>query len=81
LPRRLAYDLPDKLHDVHRFISEGEDFGQLVNSQEEMAARIIDLSTDNTKRLQLAKRGRNVVEEKWTWVKVDERYKELIKAS
>jgi hypothetical protein len=59
----------DKLHEVHRFICEGDDFGQRVNSREEMAAGIIDLSTDDTKRLQLAKRGRNVVEEKWTWEK------------
>jgi len=61
--------LPDKLHDVHRFIFEGEDFGQLVNSQEEMAARIIDLLTDDTKRLQPARSGCNAVEGKWTWAK------------
>jgi len=45
-----------------------------------MAARIIELLTDNTKRLQLARSGRRVVEEKWTWVKVGEKYKELIRA-
>jgi len=46
-----------------------------------MAARIIDLLTDDTKRLQLAKSGCNVVEEKWTWAKVGEKYEELIQAS
>ena len=81
MPPRPAYDLPDKLHDAHSLVFEGEDFGYLVNSQEEMAARIIDLLTDDTKRLQLAKSGCNVVEEKWTWAKVGEKYEELIQAS
>lgn len=63
---------------AHRFIFQGEDVGYLVKSHEEMAERIIDLLTDETKRLQLAKNGRRLVEEKWTWAKVSEKYKELI---
>ena len=66
--------------DAHRFVFQGEDVGYLVNSQEDMAARIIDLLTDDTKRLQLAKSGRKVVEEKWTWAKIREKYRELIQA-
>jgi len=45
-----------------------------------LAARIIDLLTDDTKRLQLARSGCDVVEEEWTWVKLGEKYKELIQA-
>jgi glycosyltransferase involved in cell wall biosynthesis len=65
---------------AHRFVFQGNGVGYLVNNQEEMAARIIDLLTDETKRLQLAKIGRKLVEEKWTWAKVGEKYKELIQA-
>ncbi len=64
--------------DAHRFVFQGNDVGYLVNNQEEMAASIINLLTDETRRLQLAKSGRKLVEEKWTWAKVGEKYKELI---
>lgn len=63
---------------AHRFIFQGEDVGYLVKSYEEMAERIIDLLTDEAKRLKLAKNGRRLVEKKWTWAKVSEKYKELI---
>jgi glycosyltransferase involved in cell wall biosynthesis len=43
-----------------------------------MAARIVSLLGDEAKRLQLAKNGRNLVEEKWTWAGVSEKYRELI---
>lgn len=66
--------------DAHNFVFQGEHVGYLVNSQEEMAARIIDLLTDDIKRLQLAQNGRKLVEDKWTWTKVGEKYRELIQA-
>ena len=63
---------------AHSFIFQGEDVGYLVGSTEEMAMRIIDLLTNETLRLKLAKDGRRLVEEKWTWENVSQRYRELI---
>jgi len=66
--------------DAHRFIFQGEDVGYLVNCHEDMATRVIDLLTNETRRLQLARNGRKLVEEKWTWARVGEKYRELIQA-
>jgi glycosyltransferase involved in cell wall biosynthesis len=64
----------------HRFIFQGERVGYLARNGEEMAARIIDLLTNETERLCLAKNGRKLVEEKWTWTNVAQRYRESIEA-
>lgn len=64
----------------HKHIFQGEDVGYLVNNTEEMVASIVDLLTNETKRLQLAQAGRKLVEERWTWTKVGEKYRELIQA-
>ncbi len=64
--------------DAHRFVFQDREVGYLVNSSEEMAARVVDLLTNETRRLELARNGRKLVEEKWTWTKVSEKYKELI---
>ena len=62
----------------HRFIFQGEDAGCLVTNEEEMAARTIDLLTNETERIRLARNGRRLVEEKWTWAKVGRRYREIV---
>ncbi len=64
--------------DAHRLIFQGEDVGYLVNCHEDMATTVIDLLTDESRRLQLARNGRKLVEEKWTWARVGEKYRELI---
>jgi glycosyltransferase involved in cell wall biosynthesis len=66
--------------DAHRFIFQGEDVGYLVNRLEDMAARAVDLLTNRTRRLQLARNGRKLVEGKWTWAKVGDKYRELIQS-
>ncbi len=66
--------------DAHRFIFQGEDVGYLVNCHEDMAATVIDLLANESRRLQLARNGRKLVEEKWTWARVGEKYRELIQA-
>lgn len=64
--------------DAHRFIFQGEDVGYLVKCHEDMATRVIDLLTNETRRLELARNGRKLVEDKWTWAKVGQKYRELI---
>jgi glycosyltransferase involved in cell wall biosynthesis len=66
--------------DAHRLIFQGEDVGYLANCHEDMAARAVALLTNETRRLKLARNGRRLVEEKWTWARVGERYRELIQA-
>jgi glycosyltransferase involved in cell wall biosynthesis len=63
---------------AHRFIFQGKPVGYLVRNEEEMAARIIDLLGDEPERLRLARNGRRLVEEKWTWPRVGEKYRQLI---
>jgi glycosyltransferase involved in cell wall biosynthesis len=63
---------------AHRFVSQDEDVGYFVHSNEEMAARIIDLLNNESRRLQLARNGRKLVERKWTWTGVSEKYRELL---
>jgi glycosyltransferase involved in cell wall biosynthesis len=64
--------------DAHRLIFQGEDVGYLVNCHEDMARTVIGLLTDERRRLQFARNGRKLVEERWTWAKVGEKYRELI---
>ena len=64
--------------EAHRFIFQGEDIGYLAKSKQEMAERIVDLLIDENKRLRLARDGRRLVEQKWTWAKVSEKYREAI---
>lgn len=63
---------------AHRFVFQDELVGYLVRNNEEMATRIIELLTNEPKRLQLAQNGRNLVERKWTWARVGEKYRELL---
>ena len=63
----------------HRMIFQDEDVGYLVSSVEEMSERIIELLTNEPRRQQLARDGRNLVERKWTWRMVGEQYRELLK--
>ena len=62
----------------HEFILQGQDAGYLVDSVEEMAVKIADLLTHEARRSELARNGRKLVEEKWTWVKVSEKYRKLV---
>ena len=63
---------------AHRFVFQDENVGYLVRNNEEMATRIVELLTNEPKRLQLAKNGHNLVERKWTWAKVSEKYRKLL---
>ena len=64
---------------AHRLIFQGEDVGYLVSGVEEMAARLVELLANEPKRQQLARNGRKLVERRWTWRMVGEKYRELIK--
>ena len=63
---------------AHRFIFQDENVGYLARNNEEMAASIVELLTNEPKRLQLAQNARNLVERKWTWAGVGEKYRELL---
>ena len=60
----------------HRFVFQDDNVGYLVKSTEEMATKIADLLNSETERLRLATNGRRLVEQRWTWAKVAQRYKE-----
>jgi len=62
----------------HRFVFQDDNVGHLVRSTEEMAAKVIDLLSNETERLRLATNGRRLVEQKWTWAKVAQRYRQFI---
>ena len=64
---------------AHNFVFQGENVGFLVNGKEEMIERIISLFREESLRAELARNGRKLVEEKWTWKRVAERYEELLK--
>jgi len=64
---------------AHRFVFQGREVGYLVGSVEEMAERVVDLLTDEKKRSALAREGRRLVEERWTWRRVGDRYRELLR--
>lgn len=63
---------------AHQFVFQDEDVGYLVHNNNEMAARIIDLLTNDPERLRLARNGRKLVEKRWTWTIVSEKYRELL---
>ena len=65
---------------AHRFVFQDANVGYLVHNNEEMAARIVELFTNEPKRLQLAQNGRELVKRKWTWARVGEKYRELLQA-
>jgi glycosyltransferase involved in cell wall biosynthesis len=62
----------------HRFVFQDDNVGYLVKGTAEMATRITDLLSNETERLRLATNGRRLVEQKWTWAKVAQRYKESL---
>jgi glycosyltransferase involved in cell wall biosynthesis len=64
--------------EAHRFVFQDNNVGYLVKSTEEMATKIVDLLSNETERLRLATNGRRLVEQKWTWPKVAQSYRELI---
>jgi glycosyltransferase involved in cell wall biosynthesis len=61
----------------HRFIFQGEDVGYLIDDEEEMEKQIVALLGNEAERSRLARNGRGLVERRWTWTRVGERYKEL----
>jgi glycosyltransferase involved in cell wall biosynthesis len=64
---------------AHRFVFQDDNVGYLVKSTEEMATKITDLLSNETERLRLATNGRRLVEQKWTWANVAQRYRYLLK--
>lgn len=66
---------------AHRFVFQDEDVGYLVHSKEEMAAKITDLLTNEAERMRLARNGRKLVERRWTWTQVSEKYRELLQTA
>lgn len=65
--------------EAHRFVFQDNNVGHLVKSTEEMATKITDLLGNETERLRLATNGRRLVEQKWTWSRVAQRYRSLLK--
>ena len=62
----------------HRFAFQNDNVGYLVKNTEEMATKITDLLSNETERSRLAGNGRRLVEQKWTWEKVAQRYRSLL---
>jgi glycosyltransferase involved in cell wall biosynthesis len=62
----------------HRFVFQNANVGYLVKNTEEMATKITDLLSNEAERLRLATNGRRLVEQKWTWAKVAQRYRCLL---
>jgi len=65
--------------EAHRFVFQDNNVGCLVKSTEEMATKITDLLSNETERSRLAANGRRLVEQKWTWSRVAQRYRDLLK--
>lgn len=63
---------------AHRFVFQNCKVGYLVKNKKEMAEKIIELLKNEKKRLELAREGRKLVEEKWTQEKLGQRYKKLL---
>ncbi len=63
----------------HRFVFQNDKVGHLVKSTEEMATKIGDLLSNEAERLRLATNGRRLVEQRWTWSKVAQRYRDLLR--
>ncbi len=62
----------------HRFVFQNGNVGYLVKNVEEMTTKITDLLSNETERSRLATNGRRLVEQKWTWTKVAQRYRCLL---
>jgi glycosyltransferase involved in cell wall biosynthesis len=67
--------------EAHRFVFQNDNVGYLVNNTEEMATKITDLLSNETERLRLANNGRRLVEQKWTWARVAQRYRCLLNSN
>ena len=63
---------------AHRFIFQDRRVGYLVATPEEMARRTLLLLEDANLRNHMAREGRMLVEEKWTWEVVADRYRRLL---
>ena len=63
---------------AHRYIFQGRDVGCLAATAEEMADRSLELMADHGRRAAMVARGRELVEQMWTWDGVAERYRQLI---
>lgn len=63
---------------AHQFIFQDRPVGYLVKNNKEMVEKTIELLKNESKRLLLAKEGRILVEEKWSWEKVGQNYKKLL---
>lgn len=64
---------------AHQFIFQDRPVGYLIKNNKEMVKKTIELLKNEPKRLSLAKEGRILVEEKWSWEKVGQNYKKLLK--
>ncbi len=64
---------------AHQFIFQDRKVGYLIKNNKEMVEKTIELLKNDPKRLLLAKEGRILVEEKWSWEKVGQNYKKLLK--
>jgi len=64
--------------EAHRFVFQNDNVGYLVKNTEEMATKITDLLSNERERLRLANNGRRLVEQKWTWARVAQRYRCLL---
>jgi glycosyltransferase involved in cell wall biosynthesis len=64
--------------EAHRFVFQNDNVGHLVKNTEEMTAKITDLLSNEEERSRLATNGRRLVEQKWTWAKVAQKYRCLL---
>jgi glycosyltransferase involved in cell wall biosynthesis len=58
---------------AHRFVFQDKDVGFLVKDSKELIAKVDFLWKNEAARRELAFRGRRLVEEVWTWEKMNER--------
>ena len=63
---------------AHQFIFQDRPVGYLVKNDKEMVEKTTELLKNEPKRLSLAKEGRILAEEKWSWEKVGQNYKKLL---
>jgi len=63
---------------AHQFIFQDRPVGYLIKNNKEMVEKTIELLKNESKRLLIAKEGRILVEEKWSWEKVGQNYKKLL---
>jgi len=63
---------------AHAFVLQGKKAGYLVKDEKEMVKRVEELLNNEKLRKKMAREGRKLVEDKWTWKKVAERYESLV---